>query len=402
MNIGSIQIIFWIVSTIIIYIYLGYPLLLALLVRPRNNRSVWNEQFLPRITILISAYNERDVIEEKIQNTLALDYPSALFTILIVSDCSDDGTDDVALRYASQGVQVIRSPERLGKTAGLNLGVNHATGELLIFSDANAMYQPDAVRLLVRHFSNRHVGYVVGNARYAKHSSQTGSAESEGLYWRLETWLKQKESDFGSVVGGDGAIYAIRRELYTPLRSTDINDFLNPLQIIVLGYRGVYEPSAVCFEEAGDSFTKEFRRKVRIVGRSLNAVLRAPRILLPWTQPRHWLALLSHKLLRWFGPFFLLIALFTSLLLWSSLVYRVAACFQLGFYLLAAIGWAIQSRTIVPRFLYLPFYFCLVNMASLIGIFNCLTGSLTPTWQTIRQKTPPRTDESVQFLKRGS
>ena len=402
MNIESAQLIFCLAFALLLYVYFGYPLLLAVVARPRKDTPPPGGGYLPRVTMLISAYNERGVIEGKIQNTLALDYPPDLLTNLIVSDCSDDGTDEIVLRYASQGVQLVRLSERLGKSIGLNLGVQKAAGEILIFSDANAIYQPDAIGLLVRHFSDPRVGYVVGNARYTERSSKTASEASEGLYWKLETWLKEKESDFGSVVGGDGAIYAMRRELYTPLRLTDINDFLNPLQIIVRGYRGVYEPSAICFEEASDTFEKEFRRKVRIVSRSLNAVRRAPRVLLPWTQPRHWLALISHKILRWFAPLFLFIALIANLTLWPSPFYRVTACLQLGFYLLAAIGWAVESRGAAPRFLYLPYYFSLINWASMLGIFKCLTGSLTPTWQTIRQDTPAHSDESVQFVKKRS
>jgi len=387
---------------VVAYVYVGYPLLLAALARPLKEKAVWSGDHLPRVTMLISAYNERSVIEGKIQNSLALDYPRDLLKILVVSDCSDDGTDEIVLRYAREGVLLVRSPERLGKSAGLNLGVSHASGDVLVFSDANAMYRPDAIRFLVRHFSDPRIGYAVGNARYLERSSQTASAESEGLYWKMETWLKEKESGFGSVVGGDGAIYAIRRELYTPLRLTDINDFLNPLQIIVRGYRGIYEPSAICFEEAGDTFEKEFRRKVRIVSRSLNAVRRAPRVLLPWIQPRHWLALISHKILRWFAPVFLLIALIANLLLWSNPFYRFTACLQLGFYFLAAIGWAVKSRGAVPRILYLPYYFCLVNLASLLGILKCFAGSLAPTWQTIRQDAPAHQDKSAQLAKRGS
>jgi len=396
------QFIFWLAAAVIAYVYIGYPLLLAILARPCKKVFPQSSDNLPFVTLLISAYNERNVIEDKIKNSLALDYPRNWFHILVISDCSDDGTDDIVLRYAQQGVQLVRSSERLGKTEGLNLGVKHASGDTLIFSDANAMYQADAIRLLVRHFCDPAVGYVVGNARYLESSSQSASAESEGLYWKLETWMKEKESEFGSVVGGDGAIYAIRRELYSPLRSTDINDFLNPLQIIVQGYRGVYEPSAICFEEAGDTFEKEFRRKVRIVSRSLNAVRRVPRVLLPWTQPRHWLSLLSHKILRWFAPVSLLVLLAANLSLWSRPFFRFTACLQLAFYFLAVIGWVSRSRVAIPRFLSLPHYFCLVNAASLLGIFNCFSGSLTPTWQTIRQGTAPHSDESVRLVKRGS
>jgi cellulose synthase/poly-beta-1,6-N-acetylglucosamine synthase-like glycosyltransferase len=380
----------------------GYPLLPAIVARPNNDDPLPVSHDLPLVTLLVSAYNERSVIDEKIQNSLALDYPRNHLSIVVVSDFSDDGTDDIVLRYTSQGVRLVRSTARLGKTAGLNLGVQQASGDILIFSDANAMYQPDAIRLLTHHFADPRVGYVVGNARYLDASSPNASAESEGLYWKLETWMKKRESHFGSVVGGDGAIYAIRRELYSPLRSTDINDFLNPLQIIVRGYRGVYEPSAICFEEAGDTFEKEFRRKVRIVSRSLNAVRRAPRVLLPWTQPKHWLSLVSHKILRWFAPLLLIILLTASLLLRSHPFYRLAAFAQMAFYALAVVGWMRRSRLILPRLLSLPYYFCLVNAASLLGIFNCLSGSLSPTWQTIRQNSPSPSDEPVEFAKKGS
>jgi cellulose synthase/poly-beta-1,6-N-acetylglucosamine synthase-like glycosyltransferase len=400
MNLEILELIFWAALGAIGYIYVGYPLLLAVLARPRAAHAIRDGEDPAHVTILISAYNESGIIGEKIRNTLALDYPRGFLSIIVVSDCSSDGTDEIVLRHASQGVQLVRSAERVGKAAALNLGIQHASGDVLIFSDANAMYRPDSIRFLTRHFSDSGVGYVVGNARYVEGSSQTASAESEGLYWKLETWLKKKESDFGSVVGGDGAIYAIRRELYTPLRPTDINDFLNPLQIIVRGYRGVYEPSAVCFEEAGDTFEKEFQRKVRIVSRSLNAVRRVPRILLPWTQPRHWLALISHKILRWFAPFFLLLALMSSLALWPSPLYRIAACLQLAFYLLAAMGWMAKSRGRAPRLFYLPYYFSLVNVAAVLGIFKCFSGSLTSTWQTVRQDTPARSDESIQFVNR--
>jgi cellulose synthase/poly-beta-1,6-N-acetylglucosamine synthase-like glycosyltransferase len=375
------------------YVYLGYPALL-LLFSGKKRLVPPQAAVLPRITFLISAYNERRLIATKLRNTLSLDYPSDHMQILVISDCSGDGTDEVVKSFAPQGVQLIRQTKRLGKSAGLNTGVSRATGEILVFSDANAMYQSDAVRQLVRHFSDEHVGYVVGDARYVEASCQSPSAHSEGLYWKLETWLKQKESDFGSVVGGDGAIYAIRRELFTPLLPTDINDFLNPLQIISHGYRGVFEPAAVCFEEAGDSFEKEFRRKVRIISRSLNAVRRAPVVVLPWKQPRHWLALMSHKLLRWFVPVFLLALLLIPVLFLRLPVYRAVLEVQLVFYALGMVGFVIKKRRTVPRIFALPYYFCLVNIASLFGIVKFFCGSLTPTWETIRQETRANQDSS--------
>jgi len=387
-------------AALILYVYAGYPLLLLLLARRRPPPAA-DSAAPPKVTLLVSAYNERGVIAQKLRNALALDYPAGQLEIVVVSDCSDDGTDELVREFAPQGVRLVRQAERLGKSAGLNLGVSQATGDILIFSDANAIYEPDALRQLVRHFHDARVGYVVGNARYTESAGQP-SAESEGLYWKLETWLKEKESAFGSVVGGDGAIYAIRRELFTPLRSTDINDFLNPLQIIARGYRGVYEPQAICYEEAGDSFEKEFRRKVRIISRSLNAIRRAPAVLLPWVQPRHWLALLSHKVLRWFVPVFLILALLAPLGHWSSPLLRVAFFLQIACYVLALAGWAIEKRGNAPRLFYLPYYFCLVNLAALFGICKLFSGSLSPTWQTIRQEPAAAQDAAVPLAKRGS
>src|SRR5579859_37727 len=379
---------FWFFGALVVYVYAGYPILLALMARlfPRQNSK--NDRFSPPATLLISAYNEVQVISEKVENALALKYPPGRLEIIVISDCSDDGTDEIVTGYASRGVRLVRQPQRLGKTEGLNLAVPQASGHILIFSDANAIYQPDALRQIVAHFVDAKVGYVVGNARYRQIEGRVASAESEGLYWKLETWLKQKESTFGSVVGGDGAIYAIRHELFTPLRPTDINDFLNPLQIVARGYRGVYEPAAVCFEDAGESFEKEFRRKVRIIGRSLNALLRAPKVLLPWVQPRHWFALVSHKLLRWLVPLFLIALFCCNIVLVDSPFFRIALALQTLFYAFAASGWILEKRGKSVMVFYLPYYFILVNLASLFGIFNLLTGSLSPTWQTIRQAKP--------------
>jgi cellulose synthase/poly-beta-1,6-N-acetylglucosamine synthase-like glycosyltransferase len=398
-----IQFLFAASAILVAYIYFGYPLLIALLARcvPRQTASSETADF-PSVTLIVSAFNERAVIAEKLENSLVLDYPQGRLEILVVSDCSTDGTDEMVRSFAARGVRLVRQSERLGKSAGLNLGVQAASGDLLVFSDANAIYQPDAIRHLVKHFSDKRVGYVVGNARYVDASTVVSSAQSEGLYWRLETWLKKKESAFGSVVGGDGAIYAIRRPLFFPLRPSDINDLLNPLQIIAHGYTGVFEAAAVCFEEAGDSFEKEFRRKVRIVGRSLGAVCRAWIVLLPWKQPRHWFALVSHKLLRWFAPFFLLLLLASSLLLYGSVPFRLAAALQLAFYSIALAGWWLESHGRSLRVFYLPYYFCLVNVASLFGIVNLLRGSLSPTWQTVRQQSQVQQDPAPGLARRKS
>lgn len=380
----SVHVLFWICAAMLVYVYFGYPIFIGILARlvPRHHRI--DETLRPPVSLLISAYNESAVIRQKIENCLLLDYPKQLLEIIVVSDCSNDGTDEIVASYFQQGVLLIRQNARLGKAAGLNLAVPQAHGEIIVFSDANAMYQRDVLEKFVRHFADPKIGYVVGNARYYQSADDSQSSQSEGLYWKLETWLKCKESEFESVVGGDGAIYAIRRELYSPLLATDINDFLNPLQIVVRGYRGIFDPEVVCYEATADTFAQEFRRKVRIVSRALNAVRRATGALNPAINLRHWWLLVSHKILRWFAPFFLLGIFFTSLTLVGVPFFRWVLLAQVLFYLLAIAGWLLQNNPSSPRILSTAFYFCVVNLASLLGCIKCFRGDLSGTWMPHR------------------
>jgi cellulose synthase/poly-beta-1,6-N-acetylglucosamine synthase-like glycosyltransferase len=385
-----LETLFWISAGVLVYAYAGYPLLIGLLSRVARRAPTRISGELPKVTLLISAYNEARVIEEKLVNVVSLDYPKDRLEIVVVSDCSDDGTDEIVQQFASQGVRLVRQNARLGKSAGLNLAVPQTCGDVLVFSDANAMYRTDAIRQLVKHFGDPKVGYVVGNARYVDKGAETQAAESEGLYWKLETWLKKKESAFYSVVGGDGALYAILRELYTPLGAADINDFLNPLQIIGRGFLGIFEPGAICYEEAAGTFAKEFRRRVRIISRSLQAVWSAPGVLNPLRYTRHWILLVSHKLLRWFAPFFTLATVLSSAILWSLPLYRAATLLQLAFYALALLGGLLQERGKNVRALSVPFYFSLLNLASLVACFKWATGDLSGTWTPPRQKIPSK------------
>ncbi|HKV25979.1 MAG TPA: glycosyltransferase family 2 protein [Candidatus Acidoferrum sp.] len=385
-----LEVIFWLSAAVLAYVYVFYPLLLGLLARafPQNRETQNEEKLRPSVSLLISAYNEEEVIGAKLENSLKLDYPKELLEVLVVSDCSSDGTDEIVKKHSCERVKLVRLEERKGKTAGLNAAVPQTRGEILVFSDANAIYEQDAIQQLVRHFRNPQVGYVVGNARYVQKLDENRAAAAEGLYWKVETWLKKQESKFDSVVGGDGAIYAIRRELYQTLLPTDINDFLNPLQIIYRGYRGIFEPAAVSYEATAESFDKEFRRKVRIISRSLNAVGRVPGVLNPFRRPRHWFLLVSHKILRWFAPIFMILAFALSCVLWSSPIYRALVLLQACFYVFALIGWSLRKQERLWRPFSLAFYFCLMNAASLVGCIKCFRRELSGTW------TPPRQNVS--------
>jgi cellulose synthase/poly-beta-1,6-N-acetylglucosamine synthase-like glycosyltransferase len=383
---SQFEYVFWLCALLLAYVYVGYPVLIGILAHFFSRPNEFSDRDEPSASFIISAYNEASVIAAKIENSLALAFPAERMEIIVVSDCSDDGTDEIVRGSEGLGVRLLRQNQRLGKSAALNYAIPQARGSILVFSDANALYQPDAIHHLVRRFSNPRIGYVVGNARYSEKGSRSSSAESEGLYWKLETYLKKQESLFGSVVGGDGAIYATRRELYSPLLPTDINDFLNPLQIISRGYLGVFEPAAVCYEEAAQNFSQEYRRKVRIISRSLNALRRVPEVLNPLRNTRHWFSLISHKVLRWFAPFFMVLCFASSLALWRFPLYRTAAILQAAFYLLALIGWKWRPENKIGKLVSLVFYFCMVNLASLVGCVKCFRGDLSGIWTPPRQK----------------
>lgn len=378
----------WILCTaFVLYLYGGYQALLFLLRRALPRTHKIDETFSPSVTMIVSAYNEEQTIRKKIENCLQLQYPADKLKILIVSDCSDDKTDEIVFEYADRGVTLYRQDERLGKTAGLNRTMESVESDLVVFSDANAMYDPMAVQMMVRHFADAEIGYVVGHARYVD-TSVSRAAQSENIYWNIEVMLKQWESDFYSVVGGDGAIYMIRSELYQPMEQTDINDFVNPLQIVAAGYRGIFDASAFCTEEAADDFEKEFGRKVRIVNRSFNGVLRVKQLLNPFRFPRFSWLLISHKLIRWFSPFIFVAHFMASLALASAvsgvLFGRLSLAAYAAIAVLAIIGALSHRSRFGNKLFFLSYYFVLMNIACGSGILRRLSGEKITTWSTVR------------------
>jgi cellulose synthase/poly-beta-1,6-N-acetylglucosamine synthase-like glycosyltransferase len=377
------QVLFWTSLAVVCYVYFGYPALLLILNKATGGRPVSSGQTTPSVTLIISAFNEERVLTEKLRNSLALDYPPDRLEILVVSDASDDRTDEIAENFVSENVRLLRMTERSGKTVGLNAAVPVANGEILVFSDANAMYRRDAVRALVRNFADASVGAVVGESTYSKGS---GSAEeSESLYWRYETAIKKLESALGSVVGGDGAIYAIRKQHYRPMKPDALSDFVNPCQIVQLGYRCVYAPDAICVEEAAGSFQKEFARKVRIVNRAWRATMSMKTLMNPIRHGFFSLQLVSHKVLRWLVPLFLFTAFVANgMLIEQHAAYAFLFGLQVLFYGAALAGMALRHRQAMPKILLVPYYFCLVNAASARGILQAYRGETYTTWSTAR------------------
>ncbi|SFR58842.1 Glycosyltransferase, catalytic subunit of cellulose synthase and poly-beta-1,6-N-acetylglucosamine synthase [Marinobacter daqiaonensis] len=370
-----------------LYVYGGYPLALWLMTLGRPDVTHRRGDATPSVTLIISCYNEAAIIRDKLENALALDYPRDRLTILVVSDGSDDGTDDIVREFASQGVKLIRQEGRLGKTMGLNMAMEQVSTDITVFSDANAMYAPDAIGRLVRNFADEQVGYVVGAALYTD-SDSGASARNENLYWKYELAIKSMESRLHSVVGGDGAIYAIRSRLWEPLQQKDINDFVNPLQIIAKGYRGVFDSEARCFEETAGDFDREIARKERIVNRSIRGLMRVKETMNPARTGVFAWQVVSHKFLRWLIPLFLVLAAIGSALLATQgfVLFQLVTLGAVLLLLLAVTGHLARDKNALPAWVSVPYYFVMVNLYSLKGILRALRGDTQVAWTNVRSK----------------
>jgi cellulose synthase/poly-beta-1,6-N-acetylglucosamine synthase-like glycosyltransferase len=362
------------------YVYVGYPALLRVVVQLRGPRRVRQADITPPLSLVISAYNEAAVIRRKLDNALSLSYPREALEIMVVSDASTDGTDAIVEEYADRGVRLARQPERRGKTAGLNRTVPTLRGDIVVFSDANAMYEPDALLKLARNFADPEVGYVTGEARYLT-DGRSAADVGERVYWGYEIQIKRLETALGSMVGGDGAIYAIRRALWRTLPENAINDFLNPLQIVEAGWRGVYEPEAVCYEETAGGIRTEYKRRVRIVSRSWRAVFQAAGVLNPFRVGLFTWSLVSHKLLRWLSGGFIAVAAVAAIALASPLAaqheWRALGALALITVLMSATRRGRQAAAMLS-------YFATIYAASLVGVVRGSIGQVSGVWTTPR------------------
>ncbi|QDV26827.1 Poly-beta-1,6-N-acetyl-D-glucosamine synthase [Aureliella helgolandensis] len=381
-----LQVVFWLAAAAFATPFVLYPVALFLLSSMARRRQ--SGKYVASVSLVVSVFNEAEVIREKIENALALDYPPQLLEILVISDASDDATDEIVSQYQSPNVRLCRQEQRLGKSAGLSEFCPTAQGDILVFTDANSMFRPDALSKLVRHFDNPSIGYTVGKQLYSD-ANQGASADSENVYWNIELKIKEWESRLSSVVGADGAIYALRKELFQPLAPEDINDFVLPLKVITQGLRGIFDPEAVCFEEAAPSFQGEFRRKYRIVNRSLRAVTKVPQTLNPFRVGWFAFQLWGHKVLRWLGPVFMILMLVSAILLcWherathQGMLYTILLGLQLAGYALAALYLLPFCRGM--RLVYIAYYFLLVNVAAAVGIGLLLSGKTIGVWKPQR------------------
>jgi cellulose synthase/poly-beta-1,6-N-acetylglucosamine synthase-like glycosyltransferase len=372
-----VAIVFWLSIAVVAYVYMGYPL--TLLALPQRRRAATPPPALPHVTVLIAAHNEVSQIAATVRNKLAQDYPPDLLDIIVISDGSIDGTDDVVKATGSGRVTLLRQEPRQGKTLALNRGVDVATGDILVFSDANSQYEPDTIRRLVAAFDDATVGYATGRLIY-EDPGETAVGGGSGMYMRYENWLRRLETAAGSVVGVNGGVDAVRRRLYQPMRADHLPDFILPLRVVEQGYRVVYCDDAVSREEALGRQHDEYRMRVRVSLRALHGLSEMRGLMHP-RYGRFAFQLFVHKVARYLMFVPLAAAFVANLALAGSRPwpYGVLLAAQAVCYVLAALGWMSGGRI---RFkpVFVPFYFCLINVAAAAALVRFLRGERQVLW----------------------
>ncbi len=383
-------VIFVISLAVCVYVYFGYPALLWLLSRARP-RPVAAGDALPSVSMIVALHDEENVIEEKLANSRALEYPDGRLEVIFASDGSTDRTNAI-VRAAEDGRRAggLRPPgpairllelERQGKAGALNAGVAAANGEIAVFTDANNFLEPDAIRKIVRSFSDPQVGGVCGNKRLRARRGADATEEGETLYWRYDKWQKKLESRIGSIFAADGTLYAVRRDLYVPIEDpAQADDIAISTRVVLQGYRLVWDEESIAWEDAPAEGAAEFRRKVRVTNHSVRALLNLGAAL--FTRGFYSVELLSHKLIRHLIPFFL-IPLFVSnaVLAAGGGAFALLLAGQVAFYALALAGAALRDTAAGKRkVLSVPYYFCLVNAAALLGVGSIVLGRRHKTW----------------------
>lgn len=369
--------IFWTSLFLVIFIYLGYPFILIAISLFRKNIYKKGD-FYPQVSILIPAYNEEKIIEQKLKNCFSLDYPCNKVEIIIILDGCTDKTKDIALNFTNKNLKIVEQKKRLGKMAALNKTAWQAQGDILIFTDANAIYKEDALKNLIRYFVNENIGGVCGRLVY-KNITDKNSFEAEGIYWKYEDLIKQLESKVNSLVTANGSIYAIRKSLFSKIDEDLADDLSIPIKIITSGKKFIYEPDAIATERPPQKAEEEFHRRARIINQGFKATFRLLRDILH-AGNLFAFEFLFHKFLRWFVPIFLILILISNFFLLQFKFYLVFSILQVLFYTFSFLGYILNKRGRRIKVFYLPFYFCLLNLAALCGFVKFLSKAQTKIW----------------------
>ena len=372
------EVLWWLGAAWVAYVYAGYPLLLGLLGLVARVKIRARDEYLPTVSVLIAARNEEKDIGWKIRETLAWDYPPERLEVLVASDASEDGTDEIVRGFQDPRVRLLRMERRGGKVRALNRLAELARGEILFFTDANAHVPPGCLRRMVRHFADPRVGCVTGMTRSGQHSETGAIGEGAGIYFRYESLIARLESRLGSVLACDGAVHCLRRDLFAPLQPELANDLETPLRVAQAGYFTIFEPDGYALEKETEAPREEFARRKRIAAQGALALWRYRRLLwgrLGWQ-------FLSHKFLRWLTPVPLLLVAVSSALLAHQPLFGAALLLQVLFYAAAAAALLqVRQGERVSPVLAVPFYSLLGATATLVGVVQAACGRSFDVWE---------------------
>ena len=383
---------FWCLCFLIIYTYLGYGLVLFILVRLKRfltskpKEIAFTDDSTPRISFVIPCFNELDILQEKIDNTLLINYPTDKLDIVFVTDGSDDGSVDF-LKKQDQ-IQYYHSDKRNGKMHAMNRIMDKLTGDIVVFSDANAMLNEDALRILAIEFMDEKVGCVSGEKRVSTDTAN-GAASNEGIYWKYESTLKRWSYELNSVIGAAGELFAIRRNLYeAPEKDTILDDFMISMNVIDKGYKIGYTSEAYAVEKGSANMNEEMKRKVRICAGGIQSIIRTVHLLNPLKYPLFAFQYISHRILRWtITPLALIVVFPINWYLSMQLggIYSILFVLQLLFHSLAVAGMIANNNNLKLKILFIPFYFNMMNTSALLGFKNYLLGQQAVTWDKAKR-----------------
>jgi cellulose synthase/poly-beta-1,6-N-acetylglucosamine synthase-like glycosyltransferase len=387
-----LKLFFWVFFFLLLYSYVGYPLILFAIIRiksffptGKNNRVFGYE---PDVCLFITAYNEKDFVSQKVNNSFQLDYPKEKVQYLWITDGSDDGTPDELRKYP--GLEVYHQPVRRGKMHAMNRGMQFVKAPVVIFSDTNTLLNKNAVREIVACFSDPETGCVAGEKRIVEKVADDAAAAGEGLYWKFESWVKRMDAELNSAVGAVGELFAIRHELFEEVETdTILDDFIISLRIAGKGYKIAYTPNAYAEESASLNVGEELKRKIRIAAGGIQALFRLKSLLNPFKYGILTWQYVSHKVLRWtLAPISLFLLLFANgaIVLQTGFFqppafYSAFLCFQLLGYLLALTGWYLENRKLRFKLLFVPYYFVSIHYAAVRGIFRYFRGKQPASWE---------------------
>ncbi len=386
-----LEIIFWISVVITFYAFLGYGILMVFLVgikRLFRKKKPVDLSYEPSVSLVVPCFNEASILDDKVANCYALDYPKDKLDIVFITDGSTD--DSVVVLKKHSGIRVLHIDRRGGKTAAENRAMQHIDAEVAVFTDANTVLNREAIRHIVRHFADPKTGCVSGEKRVLADEEDTATA-GEGIYWKYESFLKKLDSDLNSAVGAAGELVAFRTSLYREMpEDTLLDDFIQSMEIASEGYKTVYEPGAYAMEKGSASIGDEWTRKVRISAGGWQSAKRLFWKVTPFNNPVLFFQYVSHRLLRWLVTPFLLIVMFVVNLVLAftgSTFYQVLFALQLVFYLAALMGWFLENRKTRLKILFVPYYFCMMNAAALFGFKRFMSGPQKGAWQKAKRKS---------------